>query len=173
MKGWKAICACNDLSAMLYSNYKVTILWTVLLLEFWMPLCINSLVEIRELTKFSNDIVESNDMYKADFGNGTSFMLHSRHTFMFRQSVQEIRNCKWRSENTIKLGPDSTPRCRLTSIGNPIVKIRRSYNRLISTMGFPILVKNTALYWVGVLVFFRFGFDAIPLLPRTPFINMF
>ena len=39
------------------------------------------------------------------------------------------------------LGPDSIKRCRLISIGNPIVEIRRSYDRLISTMGFPILVR--------------------------------
>ena len=32
-------------------------------------------------------------------------------------------------------------RCHLTSIGNPIVEIRRSDDRLISTMGFPILVR--------------------------------
>ena len=38
-------------------------------------------------------------------------------------------------------GPDSIQRCHLTSIGNPIVEIRRSYDRLISTMGFPILVR--------------------------------
>ena len=37
-------------------------------------------------------------------------------------------------------GVDSILRCHLTSIGNPIVEIGRSYNRLISTMGFPILV---------------------------------
>ena len=40
-----------------------------------------------------------------------------------------------------RLGPDSIKRCHLTSIGNPIVEIRRSYDRLISTMGFPILVR--------------------------------
>ena len=39
-------------------------------------------------------------------------------------------------------GPDSVWRCHLTSIGNPIVEIRRSYDRLISTMGFPILVRQ-------------------------------
>ena len=38
-------------------------------------------------------------------------------------------------------GADSIKRCHLTSIGNPIVEIRRSYDRLISTMGFPILVR--------------------------------
>ena len=32
-------------------------------------------------------------------------------------------------------------RCRLTSIGNPIVEIRRYYNRLISKMGFPMLLR--------------------------------
>ena len=40
------------------------------------------------------------------------------------------------------LGPDSIERWHLTSIGNPIVEIRRSYDRLISTMGFPILVRR-------------------------------
>ena len=39
------------------------------------------------------------------------------------------------------LGPDSIWRCHLTSIGNLIMEIRRSYDRLISTMGFPILVR--------------------------------
>ena len=39
-------------------------------------------------------------------------------------------------------GPDSIKRCHLTSIGNPIVEIRRSYDRLISTMGFPIPVRR-------------------------------
>ena len=38
-------------------------------------------------------------------------------------------------------GPDSILRWHLTSIANPIVEIRRSYDRLISTMGFPILVR--------------------------------
>ena len=37
------------------------------------------------------------------------------------------------------LGPDSIKRWNLTSIGNPIVEIRWSYDCLISTMGFPIL----------------------------------
>ena len=40
------------------------------------------------------------------------------------------------------LGPDSIWRWHLTSIGNSIVEIRRSYDRLISTMGFPILVRS-------------------------------
>ena len=39
------------------------------------------------------------------------------------------------------LGADSIKGCHLTSIGNPIVEIRRSYDRLISTMGFPILLR--------------------------------
>ena len=39
-------------------------------------------------------------------------------------------------------GADSIKRCHLTSIGNPLVEIRRSYHRLISTMGFPILVRR-------------------------------
>ena len=40
------------------------------------------------------------------------------------------------------LGPESIKRCHLTSKGNPIVEIRRSYDRLISTMGFPIPVRR-------------------------------
>ena len=40
----------------------------------------------------------------------------------------------------ILLGADSIKRYLLTSNGNPIVEIRRSYDRLISTMGFPLLV---------------------------------
>ena len=39
-------------------------------------------------------------------------------------------------------GAESISRCHLTSKGNPIVEIRRSYDRLISTMGFPILVRQ-------------------------------
>ena len=39
-------------------------------------------------------------------------------------------------------GPDSIFWCHLTSIRNLIVEIRRSYDRLISTMGFPILVRQ-------------------------------
>ena len=38
-------------------------------------------------------------------------------------------------------GPDSILRWHLTSIGKPIVEIRRSYDRLIPTMGFPILIR--------------------------------
>ena len=51
-----------------------------------------------------------------------------------------------------KLGPSLIERCRLTSIGSPIVEIRRSYDRVISTMGFPILVRRH-LYWIRALVF--------------------
>ena len=40
------------------------------------------------------------------------------------------------------LGADSIWRCHLTSIGNPIVEIRRYYDCLISTMGFPIPVRQ-------------------------------
>ena len=46
-----------------------------------------------------------------------------------------------RGKIIVKQGPDSIKRCHLTSIGNPIVEIRRSHDRLISTMGFPIPVR--------------------------------
>ena len=39
------------------------------------------------------------------------------------------------------MGADSIKRCHLTSTGNLIVEIRRSYGRLISTMRFPLLVR--------------------------------
>ena len=39
------------------------------------------------------------------------------------------------------LGADSIQRCHLTRIGNSIVEIRRSNDRLISTNGFPTLVR--------------------------------
>ena len=69
------------------------------------------------------------------------------------------------------LGADSIWRYHLTSIGNPIMEISWSYNHLISTMGFPILIrwhlyigpsylhngisytdKMTSLYWIRALV---------------------
>ena len=52
----------------------------------------------------------------------------------------------------------------LTSIGNPIVELRRSYDRLISTMGFPTLVRwhlyiesgsgpYTIIWWISVWIY--------------------
>ena len=50
---------------------------------------------------------------------------------------------------------------KIYRIGNPIVEIRRSYDRLISTTGFPILVRHLyiesgpwriALYFISILV---------------------
>ena len=35
-----------------------------------------------------------------------------------------------------------------TSMGNPVVEIRRSKDHLISTMGFPILVRMSPWYWI-------------------------
>ena len=43
-----------------------------------------------------------------------------------------------------------------TSIVNPIVKIRRSYDRLISTMGFPILVRWHLYIQSGPWVLFQY-----------------
>ena len=39
------------------------------------------------------------------------------------------------------LGADSIKRCHLTRIEYPIVEIKQSYDHLISTMGFPLLVR--------------------------------
>ena len=47
----------------------------------------------------------------------------------------------YRGTSSCSQGADSIKRYHLTSIWNPIVEIRRSYDRLISTMGFPILVR--------------------------------
>ena len=45
------------------------------------------------------------------------------------------------SRDTEEPGGSSIERCHLTSIGNPIMEITRSYDRLISPIGFPILVR--------------------------------
>ena len=54
------------------------------------------------------------------------------------------------------LGLDSIWRWHLTSIGNPIVEIRRSYNRLIPTMGFPILVRRQLYIESGPWALFQY-----------------
>ena len=57
-------------------------------------------------------------------------------------------------KNPSTAGADSISGCNLTITGNPIVEKRRSYDRLIDTMGFPILVyigKTISLYWIGLL----------------------
>ena len=57
-------------------------------------------------------------------------------TFDARQVLSTI------SGVVMNLGPNSIQICHLTSIGNPNVDIRRSYYRLISTMGSPIPVRR-------------------------------
>ena len=57
-------------------------------------------------------------------------------------SSDYILNLSASSESWIYLGAYLIYWCRIGSIGNPIVKIRRSQNRLISAMGFPILVRR-------------------------------
>ena len=54
--------------------------------------------------------------------------------------TENISLTLWKTDGG--LGPNSIKRCHLTSIGNPIVEIRWSYDRLISTMGFPIPVRR-------------------------------
>ena len=51
-------------------------------------------------------------------------------------------SCQWVNwwQDT-KFGAVSIYRCNLISRGNPNVEIRQSYDRLISTMGFPVLVR--------------------------------
>ena len=56
-------------------------------------------------------------------------------------------------------GPDSIKRYHLTSIGNPTVEIRWSYDRLISTVGFPILVRWHLYIESGENGFHKLGFD--------------
>ena len=47
--------------------------------------------------------------------------------------------------------PESILRCRLSSIGNPILEIKPSYDRLISTMVFPILITRDLYIGSGSL----------------------
>ena len=60
-------------------------------------------------------------------------------------------------------GADSIKRCHLTSIGNPIVEIRRSYDRLISTMRFPILVRRHLYIESGPCCFYCCHYRAVTL----------
>ena len=59
-----------------------------------------------------------------------------------KKHIEVRRQPHWMDSKDSTLGAESIKRCHLTSIGNPIVEIRRSYDRLISTMGFPILVRR-------------------------------
>ena len=70
--------------------------------------------------------------------------LHSPLTWLSKVPSHQLRPILlWSPEDWLHgdLGPDSIYRCHLTSIGNPIVEIRQSQDRLTSTMGFPILVR--------------------------------
>ena len=53
----------------------------------------------------------------------------------------------WLGVMTRYQGSDSVQRWHLTSIANPIVEIRRSDHRLISTMGFLILIRHLYIEW--------------------------
>ena len=68
-------------------------------------------------------------------------MLEHLHTKYFSQNIH-ICLMSYFALFCCGQGPDSIYRYRLTKIGNPIVEIRRSYDRLISTMGFPILIRR-------------------------------
>ena len=56
-----------------------------------------------------------------------------------RQAGECLWKIWWRK---FTQSPDSIQRWYLTSISNPIVEIRWSYDHLISTMGFPMLVRR-------------------------------
>ena len=68
-------------------------------------------------------------------------------SFSFRNMHLNCRLPKWRTfcpegdELTQPAGPWFNIKSHLTGIGNPIVEIRRSYDHLISIMGFPIPVR--------------------------------
>ena len=59
-----------------------------------------------------------------------------------QRNHHSTRNTKFIKFSVADMGIDSILGCHLTSIVNPIVEIRRSYDRLISTMIFPILVRR-------------------------------
>ena len=69
--------------------------------------------------------------------------LHAMQGVFFHDNIQI--SLQWYHMGIVGLkllGPDSVLRCHLTSMRNPIVEIRWSYDCLISTMGFPILVRR-------------------------------
>ena len=65
--------------------------------------------------------------------------------YCHRISIHGFIVSNWKHLQLIKFrniqGAESIWRCHFTSKRNPIVEIRRSYDHLISTMGFPILVR--------------------------------
>ena len=89
---------------------------------------------------------------------------NTSHTFRVVISRIFIVLRKKHTKNCL-LGSDSIKRCHLTSIGNPIVEIRRSYDRLISTMGFPIRVRQHLYIELGPR-----WFSLLPTLDNLPVI---
>ena len=90
----------------------------------------------------SGDIIRlACDMFCASFAfQGLSCFI-SAMRYCKTDLVTLIAPSHWNASRITGLGPDSILRCQLTSIGNAIVEIRRSWDRLISTMAFPILVR--------------------------------
>ena len=72
----------------------------------------------------------------------TGLYLHVVNIFVLKCFGEDMILWRRYAQVTRNQGPDSIQICHLTSIGNHIVEIRLSLDRLISTMGFPILVRR-------------------------------
>ena len=80
---------------------------------------------------------------------------------MYGEQNYPFADCRWGMKcmysflTSSKTGAESIQICHLTSVGNPIMDIRRFYDRLISTMGFPILVRRHLYIESGPCWFMR------------------
>ena len=90
------------------------------------------------LTLFSHIVVISHKHYGISNHQPLEWLFKN----MFKSTSQATSKLQsWHILLIKGQGPDSILRWHLTNIRNPIVKIRWSYDRLISTMGFPILIR--------------------------------
>ena len=78
--------------------------------------------------------------YKLQFGGLTTFLDCSLFVYLICPSVVSA-TFVWVSQLWTR-GPNQCKNIGKYSIGNPIVEIRRSYDHLISTMGFPIVIRR-------------------------------
>ena len=85
----------------------------------------------------------------------TGLYLHVVNIFVLKCLWEDMILWRRYAQVTRNQGPDSIQRCHLTSIGNHIVEIRLSLDRLISTMGLISYTgKTTSLYWIRAQALF-------------------
>ena len=130
-----------------YNDFNLKCIWLKILSTKWQSLCSVTMSQCKSditLLHFIGLVHMKQKLYNfcAFFRKDSQKRIHEwefQHDMLIwfgPLSIVYISECWY-----ITLGADSIKRCLLTSIWNPIVEIRRSYDRLISTMGFPIQVR--------------------------------